>query len=294
MTWECQQFYETEEGNKENPVYDSAERIELIAQFLSGWKTDRSARSHWTRFIESYSVRQLTYDTDTLPAISGIVREIQRLIGDTYYAGLWKKHFLDGLLWRLEMSLGSAERVEGHPQTPRRRHEWIAPSWSWASVKGKITHLSWHSDIEYCAYLEECSVTHCGIDPFGAVKEGFVRLTGPVTLITDIQARGLNGRAPSCMVQLSKGTSTEGTVFLDFSHRTSCDVLMITLYYGICIEKVDHTTNTYVRIGVVNVEYLQHTGDNVVYDASGYPVKTGQWRPPTTSDHVPPRSIILV
>jgi hypothetical protein len=151
-----------------------------------------------------------------------------------------------------------------------------------------------YSDIEYSACLEECSVTHCGIDPFGALKEGFARLTGPVTFVTDVQAEFEVPDGRGCMIQLRNGISTEGIVFFDFVHHMSCDVLMITSSRGICIEKVEHMTNTYVRIGVVIVRSVQHTGDKVAYNLVGNLAAKGDWRSLTTSDHVPPRSIILV
>jgi hypothetical protein len=294
MIWECNQIYQKEESiEDQSSVLIPNNRLESMAESLGQYSSEPFAISQWTYFVESYSARQVTYEIDTFPAISGVIQKVQQITGDMYYAGLWKQHFLEGLLWRPEMRLASRKRVEGHPQIPRRRHEWIAPSWSWASVKGKITHMYSH-DIEYCACLEECSVTQSGIDPFGALKEGFARLTGPVTLITDFQAEDefQEYSAPNCIVQLSKGTSTGGTVYFDFFHRTSCDVLMITTRYGICIEKVEHTTNTYVRIGVVQTWSLPNTGDKVIYDDLGDPVETEQWRSPTTSDHVPPRSII--
>lgn len=298
MTWGCDQFYGKEDGTEDHVGLILARRIEKIAESVSQPNGQQFGVGHWACFIESYSARQLTYDTDALPAISGIIQEIQKITGDTYYAGLWKQHFLDGLLWRPEFRLGSPERVEGHPQTLRRRHEWIAPSWSWASVQGRITHLLWNTDIEYCARLEECSVTHYGIDSFGALNEGFARITGPVTFITDVQAEDelLDGRGGTCMIQLSNGTSARANVSFDFVHHMSCDVLMITPYWGICIEKVEHLTNTYVRVGVVELWSMRHTGDgdSIINDLWALPVEAGRWREPTTSDHVPPRSIILV
>lgn len=284
MTWRCHQIHVAEEGDEGGPEHHSAKRIESIADSLkpllpgSGFE-----KTHWARFIESYSARRMTYEADTLPAISGIAQRIGQITGDAYCAGLWMRHFLYGLLWSPEMLLGLREGVEGLPQALRRRHEWIAPSWSWASIKGGIRYPSLgDSELEYCACLEECSVIHHGIDPFGALKEGFARVKGPVTLVTDIQAEEefAHSFGSGCMFQLSNGTLTEGTVLFDFVHRTSCDVMMITPSWGICIEKVPHTTNTYVRIGVVRIRKI--------------PLAERGRRVPITSDHVPPRSVILV
>jgi hypothetical protein len=267
MTWSCAQNDETEKKfDKGSTQLRNAKHIELMAEGLNQPMSEEFRWSDWANFTKSYSAREVTFEADTFPAISGVVHKIQQLAGGIYYAGLWKQHFLEGLLWRL--TIGANTRA------PKRRQNWIAPSWSWASVKGEIRYSYNRSKAEYCARLEECRVICSGLDPFGALTAGFARITGPVTLITDVEAedRYLRFKPPNCKVQLVQGRLTGATVEFDFVHHMSCDALMITPHLGVCIEKVEGTTNTYVRIGIVQT-----------------------WEPASLaiSDHVSPRSIIL-
>ena len=80
----------------------------------------------WKSLIEDYSGRQLTLATDKLPAIAGIASELGKYWKDDYLAGLWRKCFLDHLVWYSEKPL-----IASRPN-PK------IPSWSWASIDGKI------------------------------------------------------------------------------------------------------------------------------------------------------------
>jgi hypothetical protein len=223
-----------------------------MAEALSEPLLGKYGRSSWALFTESYSDCEVTYDPDTFPAISGIVLRIQKLTGDQYYAGLWKKHFLEGLLWHIRDDLNTRKRLEGqHPRVAKRRREWIAPSWSWASIRGSIRYPRFQPTAEYCARLKECSVTHSSLDPFGALTAGFARIKGPVTLVTDVQAENEIPLhySPWCMIKLGNGTRIGATVKFDLVRYESCSALMITPRMGICIKEVEqnsrHTDYTY-------------------------------------------------
>jgi hypothetical protein len=53
----------------------------------------------WYKMIEGFAGRDLTYDMDKLPAISGLANKIQQATGDVYMAGLWKQDIAAGLCW---------------------------------------------------------------------------------------------------------------------------------------------------------------------------------------------------
>ncbi|KAF3768128.1 HET-domain-containing protein, partial [Cryphonectria parasitica EP155] len=53
----------------------------------------------WTKIVEEYSTKNLTFNTDKLAAMSGIVKEVHDATGDEYLAGLWRKGLLHQLLW---------------------------------------------------------------------------------------------------------------------------------------------------------------------------------------------------
>lgn len=271
MTWRCAHIDETESFYKPaltlRPRTDFQEMLQGLRQPLS----HEFHSSGWANFTRLYSAQELTYETDTFPAISGIVQRIQKITGDAYYAGLWKRHFLEGLLWYLGGSLTSREGQGSDSRPERKRKGWIAPSWSWASVVGNIDYShAWPISGCFCARLEECVTFPSGLDPFGALKAGFARITGAVTSITHISGEESEfGR--TYKILLGNGRRVGAWVKLDFVRYKSCNALMITPDLGICIVKVKGTANTYIRVGYFEI-----------------------MRRLTASDHVPPRTITLV
>ncbi|KAF7897045.1 hypothetical protein EAF00_005273 [Botryotinia globosa] len=96
--------------------------------------------------VEAYSHRPLTYQTDKLPAISGIAKLLHDMTQDDYYAGLWRSQLPGALLWTLKKD--NNEDTES---------EKCMPSWSWASIRsGGITHD--HKNEEFKAGMEIVSV----------------------------------------------------------------------------------------------------------------------------------------
>ena len=57
-------------------------------------------KHRWFLLAEDYSVRQLTKETDRLPALSGIAQSYQQYFGPeaVYMAGTWTTHLLESLL----------------------------------------------------------------------------------------------------------------------------------------------------------------------------------------------------
>lgn len=53
----------------------------------------------WYNTVLQFSVRSLTFDRDSLPAISGVAKEVQRHTGFDYHAGLWWQDMHNGLVW---------------------------------------------------------------------------------------------------------------------------------------------------------------------------------------------------
>ncbi|KAH6682764.1 heterokaryon incompatibility protein-domain-containing protein [Halenospora varia] len=53
----------------------------------------------WYPMVERYTRRQLTYSSDTLPALSGIASRISQSYKYSFVAGLWREDIQLGLLW---------------------------------------------------------------------------------------------------------------------------------------------------------------------------------------------------
>ncbi|KAE9373390.1 HET-domain-containing protein, partial [Stipitochalara longipes BDJ] len=83
-------------------------------------------REFWQNQISQYSTKDLTYSSDRLPAISGLAKIVQQYSKYNYLAGLWKSTLLEGLTWHVEEDKNIVRII---PES------YVAPSWSWASVK---------------------------------------------------------------------------------------------------------------------------------------------------------------
>ncbi|OCL11138.1 hypothetical protein AOQ84DRAFT_268592, partial [Glonium stellatum] len=83
----------------------------------------------WYELIASYSGRQLSWEKDKLPAISGLAARVAKSLQSSYCAGLWWDDVATGLLWRRP----PGSRLE-------RTRKWRSPTFSWASVDGKVSY----------------------------------------------------------------------------------------------------------------------------------------------------------
>lgn len=124
----------------------------------------------WYSTAEDYSSRTLTDPTDKLVALSGLASLLASSLADgdgEYLAGHWKRDLAEGLLW--------------HTVHPCRRYlTYVAPSWSWASMDGRISffrernQFPSHSDTA----IEEAICDKSRFDPTGGVSGGYIRLIG--------------------------------------------------------------------------------------------------------------------
>ncbi|KAF5005330.1 hypothetical protein FDECE_8226 [Fusarium decemcellulare] len=93
-------------------------------------------RQNWKSMVEDYSSRSLTFPSDKLPAIAGLAKMAQQGSPNEYMFGVWTDQLLEFLLWQ---HLGhSIDGKRFHTCQAKRR----APSWSWASVDGRVKFLN--------------------------------------------------------------------------------------------------------------------------------------------------------
>jgi Heterokaryon incompatibility protein (HET) len=85
----------------------------------------------WYDWISAYSERLLFDVEDKFIAIAGVAKTFGRVFNLTYVAGLWLEHFVSGLLWRRHNRTRTLVRFP---------NKYIAPSWSWASVEGRLEY----------------------------------------------------------------------------------------------------------------------------------------------------------
>ncbi len=121
----------------------------------------------WNQIVQLYSAANLTFGKDKLPALSGVAKLGHNETGDQYLAGLWRARVEEQLCWR---------RWRSEPDI--KRPSWRAPSWSWASVDGRVTWYTLQEGVLETAYAHvlNASTTPYADDPFGQVTAGVIRL----------------------------------------------------------------------------------------------------------------------
>ena len=158
----------------------------------------KAAYSFWETAVENYSRRELTVKTDRLPAISAVASIIADATGDRYLAGLWRNDLLAGLAW---VSKSSAARPH---------QEYIAPTWSWASVPST-------QYLDRTRHSRDANLEASVLDAWTDVKKDgrSGRLYGPMSEVTDgaIVLSGVH-----CDVEMTLTIPEHGKIQLDFEN----------------------------------------------------------------------------
>ncbi|GAW25628.1 putative heterokaryon incompatibility protein [Rosellinia necatrix] len=155
----------------------------IFGSVLSGTVTSGQSwivTREWIRLVGLYSKRQLSRQTDILPAISGMARVWGGFTPGGYHAGHFVLHGFVGLLWQTGSPDGKGKR-----QAKRcLPDQYTAPSWSWASIVGEVSWATRLLLAGYCteslADIVEMGTELQGRDEFGMVKAGMLRIKGRV------------------------------------------------------------------------------------------------------------------
>lgn len=142
------------------------------------------------RCIGEYTERKLTRSSDKLPALSGLASAFQAPELGAYIAGLWEGDLVYGLNWyswkpRLENEAKNGE-------------DYIAPSWSWASMPGHCRvydtrdslsqRPNWEGEFEHFnntlkPQLLSYHIELATSDPYGRISAASITLRGYIRSI---------------------------------------------------------------------------------------------------------------
>lgn len=131
----------------------------------------------WQTTVSRYSNLKLTFHRDKLAAISGVVKRTKQFQrGDKYAAGLWRESMPWDLAWLVQDGM----------RLPRPE-DFAGPSWSWASVHGRVYYAYGQGSTPYgtelrsiCVIRNVCCVP-VGHDPTGALKSARLTISGLAT-----------------------------------------------------------------------------------------------------------------
>jgi hypothetical protein len=84
-----------------------------------------------------FSGLAITYESDRLPALSGLINCLERATGEKYYAGIWNFRFHEGLIWFVTRERAQG-KVKNFKENAPAQLATSLPSWSWASTNNII------------------------------------------------------------------------------------------------------------------------------------------------------------
>ncbi|KAI4862964.1 HET-domain-containing protein [Hypoxylon rubiginosum] len=156
----------------------------------------------WMSMVEQYTARQLTYESDKLPAMSGLAKIAVLGRGDMYLAGIRKEFLHRDLFWTPAMDTDAQGERESKVSfdsllaSLNASNLYIAPSWSWARWQGKIRFdespapfgdhvpvMQYEGCVEKAYESAEVWTAASELNPFGQVTGGSLKLTGKVASI---------------------------------------------------------------------------------------------------------------
>lgn len=300
---------EQENGITEDLILDRSDGIALLLRGENVPYDDGYFREYWNHTVEEYTTLILTDPTDKLPVLSGIISKLRNILGDTCYAGLWKRLFASNLLW--QVTSRKKQRQQRHEENRiwriilsawRRsdsckvQTQWIAPSWSFASVDDEVSYTFWNWAVKHnpatCLELQDCHLIPMDANnPLGKLKAGFARVKSSLTYMTRHDGRALRRYYSNCHISLKNKQNLEAEVCFDHLSDSpwpiieqsqgvkcnACDVLMVSPYIGLVLRATNTTRTEFMRIGIVTV-CIDSVRNKIL----------------TASDYPEPRSIVLV
>lgn len=172
VLWECRKLQASEvfpDGGL--PEERSLNNYGLLKQLYCESRStdDRNIQADWRILLFRYTMCGLTFETDRLIALSGIASEVHKRTQCDYMAGLWSTQLPMSLLWNVLDPISTRSEL------------YVAPSWSWASVRGHIwsPHLEGDYRIHAKILRYETSLANLA-DKYGQVTSGKIELRGPL------------------------------------------------------------------------------------------------------------------
>jgi hypothetical protein len=175
-----QTFWECEDSAgvwPEDNISDDVTTSHSTAKKIVSGKNHKTERLivAWQHVFVRFSNRKMTYESDTLTALTGIAHAFADLMGANpmtdYLAGIWRQDLHQSLLWETKL-----RAKDNH------KKEYCGPSWSWASVYSLEKVLGFETrkiSPHYTMPITSTSLSLVSdLNPLGAVSSGYLRSDG--------------------------------------------------------------------------------------------------------------------
>jgi hypothetical protein len=133
----------------------------------------------WYTIVSEFTRRDLTYDSDALPAMSSLAKTFSADLRDVYMAGIWQKDLCRSLSWYRVIT--PDERLANTKL--QAIEEIFAPSWSWASLSQECSATAWSENDVLLANpapvrLIESNMEPSTQDPTGRMRYASLSING--------------------------------------------------------------------------------------------------------------------
>lgn len=126
----------------------------------------------WAEIVRAYTSRDLTFETDRLPALSGTAHRFQTPYSGRYLGGLWESDLPGALLW-----IDTADPTKPQFVVPSG----TAPSWTWLSLPGRRIFPKFREGLPHVmAQVRQVECHTTTSDPYGQISGGHIVLEAPV------------------------------------------------------------------------------------------------------------------
>lgn len=170
LTWECSMVAVCECARKGAFLPSKRTFQEALCPQKNLARSEEIA-SLWRTLVERYSALDFTFESDRLPALSGIVAAMQSSHSGVYLAGLWSDTLIFDMLWYVD--------DDETGKKPSSDYTLVSPSWSWASVAAAVLYSVPKSSFYKTKVECQIEAFHCepaGLSSTGRLESGWVRL----------------------------------------------------------------------------------------------------------------------
>lgn len=225
IVWDCLEHTIKENDRNRHQIYArDHERIEELLpkprnKFLPVYEG-------WYTMIERYSARQFSFDSDRMPALSGLATLAANHKNGHYLAGIWWEDAVYGICWERKRS-----RHFTKPDC------YIAPSWSWASVLGPVQFpMPSSSSIDLfplnVVLFKDYGIQHSGCNNFGRVDSGWIRIEAPLASFTSIAPKeDRYARTQMFVISSVQGAEVDAIASFDFQEDETEDSANLRLLF---------------------------------------------------------------
>jgi hypothetical protein len=142
VIWECNNIYwhETSLSTVRTNVIPSTVELKISPWNRGCVIPDFPDIEQYVFFVQDYTRRKLTYPSDGLQAITGLLSLISPSFSGQFISGLPEMFFNEALLWQPRETM-QRRQASGQGESP--------PSWSWAGWEGDIMKDEWLSHYDY-------------------------------------------------------------------------------------------------------------------------------------------------